>query len=65
MIELGSYKNSTFDNVIKAIDLIQIKGNFAAIGDCAGVQEGRDEPEQKHGDHLRADAEGIGTWRSD
>ena len=51
--------------MIKAIDLIQVKVNFAVIGDCAGVQEGRDEPEQKHGDHLRADAEGTGTWRSD
>ena len=55
----------TYDNVIKAIDLIQVLFDFAVISDCAGVQEGRNEPEQKHGDHLRADAEGTGTWRSD
>ena len=51
--------------MIKAIDLIQLLFDFAVISDCAGVQEGRNESEQKHGDHLRADAEGTGTWRSD
>ena len=51
--------------MIKAIDLIRVLFDFAVISDCAGVQEGRNEPEQKHGDYLRADAEGTGTWRSD
>ena len=33
--------------------------------DVAGVQEGRDKPEQEHGDDLRADAERTRTWGSD
>ena len=53
------------DNVIKAIDLIQVLFDFAVISDSAGVQEGRNEPEQKHGDHLRTNAEGTGPWCSD